>query len=341
MAFTPGEGSPQTLMTPMTRSTDTMRGLWLENGEIVLRDDLPRPQPAAGEALIRTRLAGICGTDVQLLRGYYDYVGVPGHEFVGEVVEAGPQSALNGRRVVGSINIGCGSCDFCARGDPRHCSRRRVLGIHSHPGVFAEYFTLPLENLQVVPDGVDDQDAVFTEPLAAALHITEQVVIERDTRVLIVGAGKLGQLIAMVMALHTDRLAVVVRHPGQHGLLEAQGIEVLDTSGLGTRQWDVVIESSGSPSGMGTALAHIKPTGTVVIKSTYKDDVALPLSRVVVDEITLVGSRCGPFAPALELLRHEQVAPHRLIAHTYPLSDADQAFEAALQPGAGKVLLSF
>ena len=312
-----------------------MLALWLQDQKLSLRDDLPVPEPVSGEVLVRVRLAGICGTDLQLCRGYYPFTGIPGHEFVGEI--AGPH-AQAGERVVGSINLGCGDCGMCRRGLPNHCEQRAVLGIKNHEGAFAEYLVLPEANLHRVPDGVSDEQAVFTEPLAAALEILEQVPPGPSQRVLVIGAGKLGQLIARVLRLSGAELAVSARYPAQRALLEQAGIVWCEQPEA--RVWDLVIEASASPGGLQQALSCVKPRGCLVLKSTYGESVELPLAQVVVDEIRLQGSRCGPFAPALRLLADGLVDPRPLIGEILPLQRALTAFERAARPGAGKLLLA-
>jgi 2-desacetyl-2-hydroxyethyl bacteriochlorophyllide A dehydrogenase len=314
-----------------------VRALWLEDRALSVRD-VPVPRPADGEALIRVRLSGICGTDLELVRGYYPFTGVIGHEFVGEVVES-PDPSWIGARVVGEINAACGECEQCAAGRPTHCERRTVLGIAGRDGAHAEYLTLPLANLHRVPDGVSDEAAVFTEPIAAAVEILEQVPIGPDDRVLLVGAGRLGQLVAQVLVTTGAHLRVVARHDEQKALLQARGIETIDAPDIEPRRWDVVVEATGSPSGFDIAAAALRPQGTLVLKSTYRGDITLGLAPFVVDEITIVGSRCGPFAPALELLESGAVDPLPLIAAHYPLSEGIAAMGAAAEPGMMKVLL--
>jgi threonine dehydrogenase-like Zn-dependent dehydrogenase len=293
-----------------------MKGAWLENRQLVFRDDLPAPVAAKGEALVRVRLAGICNTDIELTRGYYPFTGIPGHEFVG-IME-------DGRRVVGEINASCGSCAACTHGRRTHCERRTVLGIKDRNGAFAEYLTLPLENLHVVPDGVPDEVAVFTEPLAAALEIQEQVRIGADDRVLVVGNGKLGRLIAASLALTGCKLTVVGREHGE----------------IAPRSFDVVVECSGNADGFALARQAVRARGTIVMKSTYAGDLTFNASALVVDEITLLGSRCGPFAPALQLLADGKIDPRPMIHARYPLSEMNAAFAHAEQRGVLKVLLT-
>lgn len=302
-----------------------MQVLWLEDRKLSVRD-VAKPVPPSGEALIRILLAGICNTDIELTRGYYPYRGIPGHEFVGVVESGAPDFA--GRRVVGEINAVCHGCEACRQDRSTHCERRTVLGISNRNGAFAEYLTLPVENLHVVPDETPSEVAVFTEPLAAALEIQEQVKIGSGDRVLIVGAGKLGQLIAAALAKTGCRLTVAGRHRG------------VPAAEVPSQAFDVAIECSGSPGGFELARRALRPRGTLVMKSTYAGDLQLNASSLVVDEITLVGSRCGPFAPALALLASGAIDPRPLIDSTFPLGDAIAAFGRAQQPGVLKVLLA-
>ena len=315
-----------------------MNALYLENQTLSFRDDLPLPR-AEGEALIRVRLSGICGTDIQLLRGYYPFRGVPGHEFVGEVVEADDKSWV-GARVVGEINVTCGVCEECRSGRPTHCENRTVLGILNRDGAHADFLTLPLRNLHRVPDSVPDDAAVFVEPLAAALEIQEQIALRPTDRVLLIGAGRLGQLIAQTVALTGAQFRVVARYPRQKALLHARGIETIAAEDVPPRRWDVVIEATGSPSGFDLARRALRPRGVLVMKSTYHGEMSLNLSSLVVDEIHLLGSRCGPFAPALRLLEKNLVDPRPLIDARFPLSEGLAAFDRAQQRGALKILLT-
>lgn len=315
-----------------------MRALWLEEQRLSLREALPEPCPRAGEAVVRVRLAGICGTDLELVRGYYPYTGIPGHEFVGEVVQA-DDPGLVGRRVVGEINAVCGECENCRAGRRSHCERRDVLGIRSRHGAFAEYLALPVQNLHPVPDSVPDEAAVFMEPLAAALQIQTQVAVNPDSRVLLVGAGRLGQLIAQTLALTGCDLQVVARHPQQCRLLAGRGIPTVEAANLAERRFDLVVDATGSPSGFELALKAVRPRGTLVLKSTYRGEISVNFSALVVDEISVVGSRCGPFGAALRCLERRLVDPTGLIEAEYPLARGLEAFAAAGQPGALKYLL--
>jgi 2-desacetyl-2-hydroxyethyl bacteriochlorophyllide A dehydrogenase len=313
-----------------------MQALWLENQQLELRE-VPKPN-RPDEALIHIRKAGICSTDLELVKGYYPFTGIIGHEFVGEVVNA-PDKTWTGQRVVGEINAVCGKCEACLNGRPTHCENRTVLGIANRNGVFAEYTTLPLKNLYRVPDSVSDEAAIFTEPLAAALEIQEQIKFQKTDRVLLIGAGRLGQLIAQTLALTGCDLHVAARNSHAQQLLAAREIKVISENNIQSQKWDVVIEATGSTDGFTLARRAVRPRGTMVLKSTYKGDMNVNFSAIVVDEINLIGSRCGPFEPALRLLEKREVDPGVLISDQYKLKDAVRAFEKAAQPGVLKVLL--
>jgi threonine dehydrogenase-like Zn-dependent dehydrogenase len=317
-----------------------MKCAWLEERRLFFREDVPIPVPSEGEVLVRVRLAGICNTDIELTRGYYPFTGVPGHEFVGE---------FEGKRVVGEINASCGACEACTHSRRTHCERRTVLGIKDRNGAFAEYLTLPRENLHVVPDAVPDEVAVFTEPLAAALEIQQQVQIGPGDRVLVVGNGKLGRLIAASLELTGCDLTVVGREHGEIVLSCGAGFQPVAPSPPGagwkpalheeSRSFDVVVECSGNAEGFALARQAVRPRGTIVMKSTYAGDLTFNASALVVDEITLLGSRCGPFAPALQLLAEGKIDPRPMIHARYPLRDMNAAFAHAEQHGILKVLL--
>ena len=314
-----------------------MKAVWLENNKISL-NDAPRPRKP-DEALIKIRKAGICSTDLELVKGYYPYTGILGHEFVGEVAEAEDGSWI-GQRVVGEINVVCNQCEQCLNGRPTHCENRTVLGIVNRDGTFAEFTTLPITNLHRVPDSVPDEMAVFTEPLAAALEIQQQIQIRPTDRVLLVGAGRLGQLIAQTLALTGCDLRVVARHASQQSLLNARRIRIIPEEEIQPWRWDVVVEATGSPSGFALARKAIRPRGTLVMKSTYKGEMSINFSSIVVDEINIVGSRCGPFEPALRLMESRQVDPTILIADEFKLEEALKAFERAAETGVLKVLVN-
>ena len=314
-----------------------MTGVWLEAGEVRLRRDLPPPEPAAGEARVRVLVAGICNTDLELVRGYYPFRGVLGHEFVGRV-ETGPGDWV-GRRVVGEINAVCGACRHCRAGRPTHCAQRTVLGIAGRDGAFADYLTLPVANLHRVPDDLPDDRAVFTEPLAAALEIREQVAIAPGGRVVVVGDGKLGLLVAQVLAQTGCDLLAVGRHRAKLELLARRGIATGTGADVEPGAFDLAVDCTGDPSGFALARRALRPRGTLVMKSTYAGELTIDASSLVVDEITLVGSRCGPFAPALDLLAAGAVEVEALIDARYPLAEAEAALAHARRRGALKVLL--
>jgi threonine dehydrogenase-like Zn-dependent dehydrogenase len=325
------------------KGLSAMRALWIENQKISFREDAPLPAPDEGEALVRIRLAGICSTDLALLEGYYPFSGIPGHEFIGEVIEPAPDGEGNdlvGKRVVGEITIACGKCDTCRSGMPGHCEERQVLGILDRNGVFAEYIALPVKNLHEVPSSLDDESAVFTEPLAAALQIQEQVSISSDDRVLVIGAGRLGLLAALSLALRDCRLKVVVRHPIQVEILERYGVVSIREEDIQSGEADLVIEATGSPGGLSLASKAVRPRGTIVLKSTFAGSSEVNLSPLVVNEVTLVGSRCGPFDKALAMLASGRLDLNAMIAGRYALENGVEAFEHAAQPGVLKVLLS-
>ena len=314
-----------------------MKGLWLENNQLQLRSNLPVPEPPPGEALVRVLRAGICNTDLELIRGYYPYNGILGHEFVG-VVEQGPSHLIN-QRVVGEINAACGHCRFCRTGQPTHCENRTVLGIVNRNGAFAEYLTLPAANLHPVPDRVSTDVATFTEPVAAALEIQQQVKITEGDRILVVGDGKLGQLVAQTLALTGCELLVIGRHTEKLANLEARGIKTGFADAVQAGYFDISVECTGNPQGWAIARRALRSRGILVLKSTYAGDITIDASSLVVDEITLIGSRCGPFQPALDLLSQNQVDVKPLIQAHYPLEEGLAAFKHAQQRGVLKVLL--
>ena len=295
------------------------------------------PQVSDGRALVRVRLAGVCSTDLQILKGYMDFRGVPGHEFVGEVHE-GPTGWL-GKRVVAEINFGCGGCDACGRGLQRHCPTRQVMGILGADGSFAEYLAVPIANLHPVPDAVPDEAAVFTEPLAAAFEILEQIPIQPGIQTVVLGDGKLGLLCAFVLHQAGAAVTVVGRHDTKLALARKAGMRAVDLSDWQPQAVDLVVEATGSPTGLQRAIATVRPRGTLVLKSTLAEDHTLSLAPLVINEVTVVGSRCGPFSPALEALARNRIPVAALIEAAYPLSAGLLALNHAAQRGTRKVLL--
>ena len=314
-----------------------MNALQYLDGRLQLRG-VAKPA-AAGEALVRVTLAGICNTDLEIVRGYANFQGTLGHEFVG-VVEESPDRAQIGRRVVGEINAGCGECELCLRRDPRHCLNRTVLGIVARDGAFAEYLRLPAVNLRPVPEAVSDRAAVFTEPLAAACEILDQVPIGPAYRVAVLGDGKLGQLIARVIQTTGCDLLLIGKHVGKLELAKRAGIRTVwhgDLTISPRERFDLVVEATGSPGGFATALDLTRPRGILVLKSTFHGPVSIDTSRIVVDEISLIGSRCGRFDRALAMLAEGKVDLAPLIAAEFPLADGVAAMDKAAQPGMMKV----
>jgi 2-desacetyl-2-hydroxyethyl bacteriochlorophyllide A dehydrogenase len=315
-----------------------MLSVHLESGRVEVRYE-PLPRVPKGFARIRLLAAGICSTDLELQRGYYGFSGTPGHEFVGEVVSAADQRWL-GKRVVGEINLTCGKCEWCARGLGRHCPRRTVLGILNHPGAFREFLTLPLRNLHRVPDSIPTEAAVFIEPLAAACEILDQVKIPKGDAVAVLGDGKLGLLIAQVLQAHGARVRLVGRHSGKMRIAAKAGIatEAVPAK-LPERGYRWVVDATGSPEGLQSAVAMCEPRGTVIMKSTVHGMVTIDTAPVIVNEITLVGSRCGRFEPAIRLLRAGKINVQDLISDQFPLERAPEAFQQAARKGVLKVLL--
>ena len=317
-----------------------MKALRVENGTLSL-SDIAKPV-ADGEALVRVTLSGICNTDLEIARGYAGFEGTIGHEFVGVIEEAGQAASLStGTRVVGEINAGCGVCDLCRAGDPRHCPTRTVLGIVGRDGAHAEFLKLPIVNLLPVPDEVPDERAVFTEPLAAACGILERVAITEDTRVAVIGDGKLGLLCAQVLATTGASVTLIGKHQNKLTIAERRGIETTTTGEANqlTGRFDVVVEASGSSSGFATAVDLLHPRGVLVLKSTFHGVTEIDAAPLVVNEISVVGSRCGRFAPALELLKNGGVDVENLISEEFALSAGIAAIQRAAEPGVLKVLL--
>ncbi|MCR9248653.1 MAG: alcohol dehydrogenase catalytic domain-containing protein [bacterium] len=320
-----------------------MRGLYIDHGKLTLRDDLPEPAARDGWSRVEVHRAGICATDQALLAGYMGFAGVPGHEFVGVALD-GPHV---GRRVVGEINAGCGSCEACRAGDSRHCEARTVLGIAGLAGAFAERLALPNDNLLPVPDGVTDEAATFTEPLAAALHIGDDVDLATHRRALVAGDGKLGLLCAGALALRGADVTLVGRHPERADLL---GLPVnfatgwleddADDDGPGP-EFDLAVEATGNADVLPRLLRFVRPRGTIVLKTTTERPTTVDLSPLVVNEQRLIGSRCGRFAAALDVLQSQRFDVRPLVTARYPVAEAEAAFEHAARRGSLKVLLDF
>ncbi len=315
-------------------------------GQVELALDHPRPVPAPGWAVVRVLRAGICTTDLELIAGYLDFQGVLGHEFCGVVEESPGDRWWEGRRVVGEINIACGECGMCRQGMGTHCERRRVLGIRHHDGAFATHLALPLANLHEVPADLPDDVAVFTEPVAAALEIAEGVHLRPTATVYILGDGKLGLLVAQVLRLTGADCTLVGRHVEKLALAEGWGLETAlvaraddSTATPDLPPADLVIDCTGNPAGLRLATALLRPRGTLVLKSTFHGEAPWNSSAFVVNEQTLVGSRCGPFPPALRLLRQGLIATDALVDAVYPLRDGVGALAHAARPGTLKVLL--
>ena len=313
---------------------------YLEKGLMSYRSSFPRPTLAADQVLIEVSLAGICATDLALLRGYASFEGVPGHEFVGRVVETGDQveSSWMNQRVVAEINQFCGHCQHCTAKRFNHCEHRQVIGIRDHQGAFAQYIAVKASTLHRLPETLEDQKAVFIEPLAAAYRIVEQLADVPYHNVLIIGAGKLGQLIARVMSHEACSVSVVTRRSKQDALLKGLPIQCLVEADVQPQAWDVVIEASGQQAGLNLALKAVRPCGRIILKSTYIDTSEWPLSSLVIHEVSLIGSRCGPFPKAISALQ-AGLNPLPLIDGEYPLNEIQDAIAHAARSGAMKILL--
>jgi threonine dehydrogenase-like Zn-dependent dehydrogenase len=314
-----------------------MLAVHLQSGEVSVQQ-AAIPSRLPGHALIRLLTAGICNTDLELQRGYYGFTGRPGHEFVGEIIES-DTSSLVGVRVAGEINLACGHCDYCRLGLGRHCSDRTVLGIVRHPGAFAEYLTLPDANLHVLPDSISNNEAVFIEPLAAACEILDQVDIPKGAPTAVLGDGKLGLLIAQVLHAHGAKVTLYGRHPEKLTIAQHAGVQTSLSEELPSQNYPYVVESTGSSDGLRQAIGMARPRGTVVMKSTVSGNISFDSAPAIVNEITLVGSRCGRFEPAIELLRERKIDVLSMLSAEFPLADAPAAFAEAARRGVLKVLL--
>lgn len=314
-----------------------MRALVFDNA-LRYRTDYPIPKPGENETLVRIACAGICNTDLEITKGYMGFKGVLGHEFVGVVEDSG-EKGLGGKRVVGEINLGCGKCAYCMKGVPNHCPSRSVLGILNKEGAFADYLTIPIQNLHIIPDYVSDEEAVFVEPLAAAFEILEQVNIRPADRVCVLGDGKLGLLVAQVLSMTGCDLVAAGRHREKLSILGKRGIKTQLSSEIMGRGFDYVVECTGSASGLGSAVSLVRPKGIIILKTTAANREAIDLNSLVIDEISLVGSRCGPFEPAIRALEKRSVDVKPLISRVFPLEEGVEAFRYASEKGVLKVLL--
>ena len=322
------------------KSLRSMQALVLDNG-LSYRNDYPTPSATDNEALIRVRLAGICATDLELIKGYAGFAGILGHEFVG-VVEAVTNEQHRqwvGRRVVGSINIGCGRCDVCLNHGPEHCQQRRVLGIRGKNGAFADYLTLPIENLYAVSDTIDDEAAVFTEPLAAAVRVVKQLAHLSIDKIGVIGPGRLGLLIAKTLAIHGYEVDVIGRTQTTLTLAKQWQLSSRIVETVADNQYPCVVDATGTAQGFKQALRILGPRGTLILKSTFSSQEPIDLSKIVVYELNVIGSRCGPFADALPLLEQRRIAVTDLIEGSYPLQNGIAALQHASQPGVRKILL--
>ena len=310
----------------------------LGSGHITVKQAALPPRPPA-TALLRLRLAGVCNTDLELLRGYYHFTGIPGHEFVATVVDCDNPALLH-KRVVGEINLPCGNCDFCAIGLTRHCRHRSVLGILHHPGAFAEFLTLPEANLHIVPETVSDREAVFVEPLAAACEILDQIPLTAGDEVAVLGDGKLGLLVTQVLLVTGASVVLYGHHESKLSLARSFGAAaVLADDSLPLSRYRYVVECTGSSAGLQSAISMTMPRGSIVMKSTVHDRIQIDTAPVIVNELSLIGSRCGRFEPALRLLSDKQVAVEPMISGEFGLSEAPAAFAEAARKGVLKVLL--
>lgn len=316
-----------------------MQGLYIDK-TVRFRTDLPVPVPRAGEALIKVRLAGICNTDMEIIRGYQGFTGILGHEFVGTVVQADDAPSLIGKRVVAEINVACNNCETCRRGDKIHCPSRARVGIDGHDGAMAEYITLPTTLLYSLPDTIPDESAVFVEPLAAACEITDRVHIRPPDRVIVLGDGKLGLLIAQVLQLTGCELLVVGHHSDKLALVERRGIATQLADQRIEGNADIIIEATGYPGAFAQAQSLVRPRGTLVLKSLYSEKPEVDLGALVTDEITVIGSRSGPFPAAIHLLEQQLVDVRSMIHAILPLDFGTMALERAAMPGILKVLLT-
>jgi len=314
-----------------------MKALHFDGQKMTFLTDYDPPKP--GETLVKINLAGICGTDIEILSGYMSYQGILGHEFVG-VIKESQDSHMIEKRVVGEINVGCGICELCKKGLERHCPHRTVLGILRRNGAFAQYLSLPEKNLHVIPDQISDEQAVFVEPLAAAFEIKEQINLKQESNIALVGDGRLAQLVALVLNLSCQNITCFGRHKNKLELLKNLGIKTkIGIDSDDNQKFDIVVEATGSNSGFTDSMKLIKPKGTVILKSTLASKTNLDLTSMVINEVSVIGSRCGPFRPAINALASGRISVDNLIDSTYSLEKFQDAFEQAKKPDILKVLL--
>ena len=314
---------------------DKVKSLYYEKKTLSVKN-ICKPVSSIGETIIRVRLGGICRTDIEICGGYMAFTGVLGHEFVGVAIEG----SNKGQRVVGEINAGCGACNWCLRGLQRHCPNRSVLGIAGRNGAFSEYCLIPDKNLYPVPEEVSDEEAIFTEPLAAALEIREQIIVPPALPVAVVGDGRLAYLIAQVMRLTGNPVVIFGKYPNKLNRFKDIQFEVGDSGEeADARLFPIVVECSGNPSGLNKAMELLEPRGTLILKSTYRENPAINLADIVIREWTILGSRCGQFKPALDLLRRKMIDTASLITDRFPLGEGIEAMTCASRPDAGKVVL--
>ena len=315
-----------------------MQALVLDT-QLRLKSDYPRPEIPPGEALIRVRQAGICSTDIELCKGYMGYRGILGHEFVGVVEQADEKPDLQGQRVVGEINAACNVCETCNAGRPTHCPNRTVLGISGRDGTFAEYLCLPTENLLPLPSTLTDNHAVFIEPLAAACEMTQQIHVCPEDQVVVIGDGKLGLLCVQLLKLVGCSVTLLGHHAERNEWLSQRGIHVVSQNRDVSPGADFVVEATGTPEGFALASALVRPRGSIILKSTYHGELSLDMAKIVINEISVIGSRCGPFAPAMRLLEQGLIHVEPMIHAHYALQDGLSAFEHATSQGTLKVML--
>lgn len=317
-----------------------MKIVYFDKGGIFLKEK-PIPEPSAGEVLIKVAMAAICNTDIELSRGYYDFAGIPGHEFVGMVVKSPDRRELEGKRVVADINIVCGYCDMCISGKSRHCVNRRTIGIREWAGAFAEYVLAPVQNLHVVPETLTDEEAVFAEPLAAALEPTQQIHINNTKKILVMGDGKLGLLVSLALKHYNPGLTLLGKHEEKLAIARDAGIKTIyrGSADVGLESFDLVVEATGTAEGINEAINYVKAEGTIIVKTTSHQPSCVNLAQITVKEICVLGSRCGDLDLALSFLKEGYVNIHPLIDRIYPLEQFTQAFEHANQRGSKKVLI--